>query len=208
MNPPAWVYGVPWLTVRQPWADLIMAGVKDVENRTWQPPSTLPQWGRCPLCSARVEPGCWKPGDLCFGDSTVGMGHVGRPAVADGPFPFWLGIHAAAKPDSSAAASEARASVDWQTADQEGPEPRGALLGSVEVTGCHHAHECRDAGGCNCGAGGVYGHEPRCGEQQPCSRWAEPDVFHWQVHDPLPLDVPVPWKGRQGLWRITGEVPV
>ena len=30
------------LTVRQPWASLIVAGVKDVENRTWPIPSTAP----------------------------------------------------------------------------------------------------------------------------------------------------------------------
>jgi hypothetical protein len=201
MNLSDWCYQVPWLSVRQPWADLEMAGVKDPENRSWPPPSTLPQWGRCPLCSARVEPGCWKPGDLCFGDSTVGMGHVGRPAVSDGPFPFRLGIHAAVEVDGPAPEWVWR---EWRALGRS-PAPRGALLGSVEVTGCHHAHECRDAGGCNCGAGGVYGHEPRCGEQQPCSRWAEPDVYHWQVHDPLPLDVPVAWKGRQGLWRIDRE---
>ena len=29
------------LTVKQPWASLIMAGVKDVENRTWPVPSTV-----------------------------------------------------------------------------------------------------------------------------------------------------------------------
>ena len=30
------------LTVRQPWASLIVAGIKDVENRTWPIPSTAP----------------------------------------------------------------------------------------------------------------------------------------------------------------------
>jgi hypothetical protein len=29
------------LTVRQPWAGLIVLGVKDVENRTWLPPDDL-----------------------------------------------------------------------------------------------------------------------------------------------------------------------
>ena len=41
------------LTVRQPWADLIMAGVKDVENRTKPVPSTLPQSVFCQTVQPR-----------------------------------------------------------------------------------------------------------------------------------------------------------
>ena len=45
------------LTVKQPWADLIMVGEKDVENRSWPVPSTLPQWMRCYRCGRRSRKG-------------------------------------------------------------------------------------------------------------------------------------------------------
>ena len=62
------------LTIRQPWADLIMSGAKDVENRTWSTSYRGRLWihaavkvdtsdtsGRLLATSARTEP---VPGDL------------------------------------------------------------------------------------------------------------------------------------------------
>lgn len=65
---------------------------------------------------------------------------------------------------------------------------RGVVLGSVEVTGCHHADWCWDRS---------RGEHP---DGHHCSPWAESDTWHWALADPRPLAVPVPAKGRLGLW--------
>jgi hypothetical protein len=203
MNLPDWCYGVPWLTVRQPWADLLMAGVKDVENRSRPPASTLPQWGRCD-CGERVDaddlangfhvepdhaPGCWGE---CGSDCPVPV-RCG-PVVPDGPFPFRLGIHAAAKvqwPDLDKPEWAAWDALNLWDNDQPG---FGVLLGSVQVNGCHHAHECQEWDDDDLDDAAIY-----------CSRWADLDGYHWTLSGPEPLPEPIPWKGRLGLWRIDRE---
>ena len=170
------------LTVRQPWADLIMAGVKDVENRSWPVPSTLPHHYACDHCGTRVlvdDVRC----TACQSDQL-------RP---DGPFPFRLGIHAAVTPTT-----HSDAWWEWdQHVGQPGTEPDhyGALLGTVEVTGCHHDHEHWDED-----APFPFLMDTDQGWQ--CSSWAEPDVYHWTLTDPRPLDVPIPMRGMLGLWRL------
>ena len=42
------------LTIKQPWADLIIAGVKDIENRTWK---KLP-WA-CPHTYIKIAVFTW-----------------------------------------------------------------------------------------------------------------------------------------------------
>jgi hypothetical protein len=151
------------LTVRQPWADLVMAGVKDVENRSW-----------------RVPPSAWPL------DDQTGLRLRG---------PLTLGIHAAAKIDRDADPETwAVYPVDWNKG-RELPEmyALGALLGTVSVTGCHHADECHGEW--------PVGHGPMVKDRW-CSRWAEPYRFHWMLSDPEPLDVPVPMKGMLGLWHL------
>lgn len=190
------------LTLRQPWASLVMAGLKPVENRTWPVPSTLPQWWRCPYCSRRSRgaiKGRCPAGGFC------------GPAQADGLFPFRLWVHAGARHDGNEhrrALIRASTSVKgddepgntmewirgwWGNRDPQGGY--GALAGSVTVTGCHHADEC-------------FWDGPYLDSEYPeashgCSPWAEPNRYHWTLADPQPLDEPIPMRGRQGLWRIT-----
>ena len=139
------------------------------------------------------------------------MSRTARPpecCALDGPFPFRLGIHAAAT-----------FADGWVTADglygtyrlihkptgESAPwvpsSRLGVLLGTVEVAGCHHADECKR----------LLTPAPAKRRRQSlaarptwahCSRWAEPDVWHWQLADPQPLDVPVPMRGMLGLWRL------
>lgn len=185
------------LTVKQPYADLIMAGVKDIENRTWAVPSTLPQWLRCDECDYRS-----RNVEQCPGG--------GWARVPDGPFPFRLWIHAAATVDWS---SEAEAAVREYGRRALGDRPWAAeavafmeriqsrtrvLLGTVAVTGCHHADEC-------------YGDHPTPAQFEHgvqalghCSRWAQPDAWHWTLANPQPLEQPIPAKGKQGLWTPEG----
>lgn len=59
---------------------------------------------------------------------------------------------------------------------------RGVLLGDVMVLGSH-----------------------RCEGQ--CSPWADPGLWHWELHDPRPLARPVPARGERGLWRLADPTP-
>jgi hypothetical protein len=181
------------LTLRQPWADLVISGAKDVENRGWVPPSTLPQYCKCPVCEVRT-------------DTIRCEAHEGPSAlcVEDGPFPFRLGIHAG-KQDATGVTPSGVPWRLWNEATGWGSYmadpnevtlaqralPRGALLGFVTVTGCHHADECARTSYSGAGMAPIL-----------CSRWAEPGVYHWTLADPEPLDTPMPMHGRQGLWTL------
>jgi ASCH domain len=61
------------------------------------------------------------------------------------------------------------------------PVPRGAIIGTVELTGCH-----------------------RC--DGSCSVWAEADLWHWVLADPVALAEPVPCRGALGLWTPPGRL--
>lgn len=199
------------LTVKQPWADLIVAGVKDVENRTRPFPTTLL---RCPRCDNRQ--GSWREA-IRFdgGDVPPGLGHVPCPWCDDtGPagdydgWPIRVWIHAAKTVDYSEAA---RAAVVALGRHRYGDQPyaaevialyhriksrAGKVLGSVEVTGCHHADECRH----------YVLNGPGQFTWQHCSRWANPDVSHWTLANPVPLAEPAPAKGMLGLWRPDAQL--
>ena len=193
------------LTVRQPFADLIMAGVKDVENRSWPAPFTLPQWQRCNRCGRRSRDGLPETVPVVNGKrgTSVHWHDVCAPRydatgdlIADGPFPFRLGIHAALNPERA----DHPAWTTWigsMASGLAGSDERGALLGTVEVTGCHHADECLERTGETFEREGML-----LPESAWCSRWAEPDAWHWALTDPQPLDVPIPMRGMLGLWRL------
>jgi predicted transcriptional regulator len=110
------------LTVRQPWAGLIVAGVKAVENRTWRPPADV--------IGERIAI------------------HAGRHAVDACSY----GV------DTSA---------------------RGAIVGTVRIVDV-----VRDAE----------------------SVWAQPDCWHWMLDEASALTVPVPAKGRLGLWEVPDNI--
>lgn len=143
------------LTYRQPWASLVAAGIKPVENRSWPPPKTLPC--RCL--------------DL-FCDRPRGADHT--------PYPFRLWVHAGQRYDEDGF-PRARALAEQHGAEALWPSaaPRG-LLGSVLVTGCHHADECWKWSPIAPDAGKGGKPVARPGERPGwCSAWAEPDAFHW-----------------------------
>lgn len=217
------------LTVRQPYASLIMAGLKGVENRSWPVPSTLPQWGDCPTHGRVILD---YPTDGHIADdgpgTTTGLGHASGcggdcdrhgcpvpvpvqvdprypcgPVEPDGPYPLRIWIHAGQRWEDSAYKATLRvvgatALGEWARRHPEFT-PAGALLGTVRVTGCHHADECRTV---SC----EHGPEKRCfapcGPPRWCSRWAEPDRWHWTLAEPQPLDHPISIRGGQRLWLL------
>jgi hypothetical protein len=56
----------------------------------------------------------------------------------------------------------------------------GFILGSVELFGCVNNAK---------------------------SRWAEPNLWHWQLRDPIVFEKPIPVKGSLGLWEFGGSLP-
>ena len=105
------------LTLRQPWACLVVAGIKDVENRTWR------------------------------------TNYRGR-----------LVIHAGSGIDREGMNENGRLLADY---------PHGAILGTVKLVDI-----VRDS----------------------ASPWEIAGNWHWLLTDPLPYDVPIPAKGKLGLW--------
>lgn len=198
-----------WLTVRQPWADLLIAGVKDVENRS----RPVPKWAyECPRCHGRPE--SWR--GRVSGDSPS-LGYVPCPDCDDNPtaygdpdsfWPFTLGIHAAKALDDSPGFADGMLAygecvrrlgdVRVATESIESIAQRlGVLLGTVEVTGQHHADDCDNVDGDL-----VTGWPENRGDDRFCSLWAQPGMWHYQITNPTPLATPVPWKGRLGFWTI------
>lgn len=187
------------LTVKQPWADLVMvddgAGgcLKPVENRGWPVPSTLPRHSQCETCPERFYTHGIGSHRHCPGlPERPGAWSMSRDL---GPFPFRLWIHAGKQMDRGA--TEAWWRLFAATGRMRHNFDRlGVLLGSVLVAGCHHADGCLTHGGDD---GEVVA---SLVEVEHCSRWAEPDAYHWQFTDPQPLDTPIPMRGRQGLWTL------
>lgn len=151
------------LSIRQPWADLVLLRGKDVENRTWPVPSTV---------------------DL----------------------PLRIAVHASQRLDRDIDGAmdiykAAHDSLDGSIVVLTPAARRGALLGFVTVTGCHHARDCTDV------ARWCWTDEKQdrvyVEHTGGCSPWAEPgDVYHWTLADPDPMAVPVPMRGALGLWRL------
>lgn len=241
------------LTTRQPWASLIIAGLKDVENRTWPVPKTLPQQYRCYACGeyeghhdnvvcetpspVAVDSFQWERCDRCGRRSRDGkpeqgpgngvhytdactpeLGLVGN-LVADGPFPFRLAIHAGKRHDGN----EFRRALLRATAVMGEGEPGntmewirgwwgnrdaiggyGALIGTVTVTGCHHADECAQDDTNDFPL--HIGETRTIWRKRYCSRWAEPNAYHWTLADPVELGEPVPMRGLQRLWTVPDGV--
>jgi hypothetical protein len=114
------------LSVRQPWAALVVDGVKDIENRSW-------------------------------------------PTDYRGP----LLIHASLKPDT-----EAR--EQYQLCS----EPRGAIIGCVEVV------DCRQLSRAECGR----------------SKWAAHGQHHWILRNARRFRKPVPFTGKLRLFDVSRSI--
>ncbi|HVM19031.1 MAG TPA: hypothetical protein VM307_03620 [Egibacteraceae bacterium] len=178
------------MTVHQPWASLIVAGAKDVENRTWPIPSTLARRRVCSSC-----------GDDLERVNVTGVRlheHAGRwfDWVDVGPAPFRLAIHASRTYDHAAVLTR-RVHDAILRLDHQPAERMGALLGHVTVTGSHHADDC------------VINHrypQDDAPTKVYCSPWAEPDAWHWKLTDPERLPAPIPMRGRQRMWRLPADI--
>lgn len=208
------------LTVTQPWASLIIGGLKDVENRAWSVPSTLPQWGRCSGCHNRVPPTSrittdhqpiHRPGEQLHRRLPPNPPEACGPIEwNDGPFPFRLAIHAGKRHDGNefrrallrathlTGEGEPDNTMQWIRgwwANRDGIGGYGAVIGTVLVTGCHHADECHET------------HSELLERPAWCSPWADTRGWHWTLADPVEFAEPIPMRGRQGLWTVPDDLP-
>lgn len=59
----------------------------------------------------------------------------------------------------------------------------GYVEGTVQVVGCHHANDCRNAD-----------------TGRLCSEWAHDNAYHWELAQAEPFVSPWPARGMLGLW--------
>lgn len=83
--------------------------------------------------------------------------------------------------------------VGWR---RSGQVPLGALLGMVELVDCYPTEHCAQGGTPAHIVGSV---DWRCGNFNP-GRCA------WRAAAPRAFSRPVPWKGKQGLFWVPGDV--
>lgn len=106
---------------------------------------------------------------------------------------------------------------EWRRLDLGRPPPAGEVVGTVDLVDGHHVRQCAKlTPRCRCSchrSGGMVAHAVACCvTPEPrlvvCSRWADQrvDVHHWQLANAVPLDEPVPARGRQGLWTLPDDV--
>ena len=137
------------LSVKQPWAWLIVAGVKNVENRTWFTNYDGPllihagkTWDHEGAERIRQEfPRAWQLIDKHFG-VVSGMRGTTYPPVCRHTGEF------------------------------------GAIVGQVELMDCTEP---------------TFLH---------ASKWAEPELWHWNLRNAKTFNQPIPCKGHQGLWEV------
>ncbi len=70
---------------------------------------------------------------------------------------------------------------------------RGGVLGMVDLLDVHRRSSCLD-------------YDDENDELQPCSRWASTDEYHLALANPRPFPVPIPYRGRLGLWEFPDEL--
>ena len=187
------------LTLWQPWASLIMLGVKTIETRSWPFPSTVPLPARilihaskrptsqpvrprvdCPDCDG---PPISPPGARHSCDTCGGWGFLSGP---------WLPLGAV---------------LGWVTVTHDVP-----MIGDCGTDMNASAHLCNTAWGQH-----LLHHRPESdpfddgrtehdiSDQLPYGDFT-PDRFGWLLADPAPFDEPIPAKGAQGLWRPDVEL--
>lgn len=223
------------LTLRQPWPAAIVLHGKRVENRTWPVPvkhlmHPCPDCGISPGWTDRsvrkrneartlgmdrassLLTACEKCGGRNSDDETVVQPGTGN-------LPFRVMIHSGLKvldvdeiladPMLSKFMSPA-AALFAQSPDRQfladGNMPVGAVVAVVTVTGSHKSGRYVDPVDAppDCITTG-------CAKGETPNPWAHKDIdgktmHHWMLTDVIPLNEPVPAKGKQGLWEPSRDV--
>ena len=70
---------------------------------------------------------------------------------------------------------------------------RGGALGVATLVDVHRRSSCLD-------------YDDENDELRPCSLWASTDEYHLVLANPRPFTVPIPYRGRLGLWEFPDEL--
>ncbi|WP_200288163.1 ASCH domain-containing protein [Rhodothalassium salexigens] len=171
------------LTVHQPWATLIVAGLKPFEWRTWEAPAWA-QGRRVVIHASRLDPKAHVLDRLiaqidCDLGTRGGEGLVVEPALR--------------------LLRDAAAVRHGKLHHGRDPLPRGAGLGTV-LLGVPASKFALRA------QGKVYAHDHHCQVRDP--KTGRPrTLYGWPMRSPTRWAAPVPAKGAQGFWTWPHEVP-
>lgn len=191
------------LSLHQPWASLIAEGVKTIETRSWRVP--VPMIGqRFAIHAARTDRACWN-----------WYRHL---AV----------VHPLAAEAGAVLRSRARPGYEMKNGYRAAPKVVGIPFGAVVATGrladcvpiadptvgvavARRAYiaDCSHDGDLPHQQGGLWlfgqsinrGEPTRIEDQRPYGDF-QPGRWAWLLADVEKLDVPVPWKGRQGWFEV------
>lgn len=163
---------IPTISVRQPWASAIACGAKRIETRSWKTDYRGPL-----LIHAGKSPRyCRIPlgGDALCWNRYHGTG--------------WDAANTAGFPHN------------W---DNDEFTPLGAIIAVAELVGCYGITRLWQPAGAM--LRGVYGGdewEYEITERELALGDYTPGRYGWVLADVAPLTEPVPYKGRQGLFRV------
>ncbi|MBO9555576.1 hypothetical protein [Cellulomonas sp.] len=105
-----------------------------------------------------------------------------------GPYRGLVAIHAAVRDAPNAPPTlEIAWQMWWGNEQNNGRDPggqRGHVIGVIDLVGEHTEQDCA----------GYYGNDR-------CTPWAMAGHRHLELANPRPLAIPVPARGRLGLWR-------
>lgn len=195
------------ISLHQPYASLIMAGVKTWETR-----------GNPPNGDMRPEGVRGLPGRRINAGDRVAIHAAKRWA------PGWVRWYNPDRKDADLALTDALEEIGVEFGESDGywyPNPRslptGVILGSVRVDGAipirthlHNPHlpklydwcawVCHetDIDKLTYEIDGCYDED--ISDQLPFGNWT-PGGWAWELADPQPLDQPIPVKGKQGVWE-------
>jgi hypothetical protein len=133
------------LTLKQPWATLLVLGIKKFETRSWQSTNYLGPLG---ITASKPFP------------------HALRALCKNEPFASLLAAHNL-KPDDL---------------------PRGCLLGTVTLEECIPTED-------------LVGHR-NPGQPELSLGDFRPGRYAWRCTSPAPLAIPIPCKGKRGIWEL------
>lgn len=182
------------LTIRQPWASLIAAGVKTIETRSW---STRYR-GPLAIHAGKHKPGDGELGGWCYDERPWldGCGWIApimeRDSYTGDPIPEFFGnkMPLGAVVATCTLADVVLIGYGYPAIHDHQADTFGQLDHPRDPLGlwlCTHD----DLDG--------YG-ESRCVEDQRPFGDFTPGRYAWLLTDVAPLAEPIPAKGRQGLW--------
>lgn len=160
------------LSLWQPWASLIAAGVKTFETRSWAPPAAL--WPEV------------------IGQRIAIHASSRRIPLRQGTEAAWL---FSISPQVEAKATELFG-VDWRIT-----LPRGPVLCTARLAGCYQVRALSGDGE-TWAVGRVVPNSAGIGEFQPVDPWGDFTVgrWIWWLQDVRAVNPPAPAKGHQKLW--------